>query len=404
MNVYENNYAEILSSIGAVIDGKFSNWEMLQKNIKHASQHPPDTARDCKPSKANVLAAIANILPQCSEERVALTIRLNSGSVEFIITSSDDACNSSEVEAYLSQIWEILKEIAQGNRKANAYFSSRKKKLEQLGDAESKVIDPENDENALAIAKEEFALRCNLGAQVYSHCGDQLKQTIDCRWDQLQKCLLFLKQKCPEMEVKDQAIAQKFITNLEDKLSAMKAILAGSVNQQDSTCRPRLYQLLAQVSLLQKESDFKCLIVPLARQYWTDKKDSDLVLYLHKVGRINSCINWACEAPRNGLFSCIFELGFTIIVTPPAYQPPTALPMTGAQWNDILVDFASRRKIQFLDIDKIISHLLDAYPHSQSVGNTQCHTEVELLKYLYEHGIAQQAISRASPAPATFGY
>ncbi|KAJ3516328.1 hypothetical protein NLJ89_g1180 [Agrocybe chaxingu] len=360
MNAYENNYAEILSSIAAVIDGKLCNWEVLQKNVECASQHPPDTARDCPPSKANVLAAIANILPRCAEERLALTAQLNAGSVEFIITSSDDACNPSEVEAYLSRVWEILKEIARGNRKANAYFNSRKKKLEQLGDTESKVVDPENDENALAIAKGEFALRCNLGAQVYRRCEDRLKHTIDRRWDQFQKCLFFLKQKCPDMEVKGQAIAQKFITNLEDKLSAMKVILAGSVNQQDSTRRPGLYQLLTQVSLLQKESDFKRLIVPLARQYWTDKKDFDLVLYLHKVGRINSSINWACEAPRNGFFSRIFELGFTIIVTPPAYQTPTALPTTGAQWNDILVDFASRRKIQFLDIDKIISHLLDA--------------------------------------------
>ncbi|CAA7262259.1 unnamed protein product [Cyclocybe aegerita] len=404
-NSYDSDktYIEVLVSIAAVIDKHMRNPTMLQDDLETASKPSPYMT-----DKQKLLDAIANLLPRHPKERIALAVR--SEGIQIFVTSSDDTCDPLELHAYLSGLWVILRDVAQFRQAFSLYLHERKRRLDNAGDTETKVVDEKNDERTAQFAKEGRVLYVKLGDRVYARCRGRLNHEIKRQWEDFQSCLSFLRKKASDMEAEHRATVLQIADDLSKYLSA---ILDGEMIQ-DATGRTLgLYTMIAHIYLLQKKTEFKELVAPLLVEYRnsesvlhsfvleipnitrnTNNLDSgfDLGVYLTRVGAINASLEAVCISTKHSDNRYLFWREFSITVTPPRYQAPASLPTTPAEWTAFLERYSDHKNLRFLHPEEIVRLLLEAYPHGASRAPipARCHSELELFAYLYDEGIAQE--------------
>ncbi|KAJ3516330.1 hypothetical protein NLJ89_g1182 [Agrocybe chaxingu] len=373
-------YIEVLVSIAAVIDKHMRSPTMLQDDLETASKSSSRMT-----DKEKLLNAVANLLPRHPKERIALAARTDR--THIFITSSDDTCNLLELRPYLSGLWVILRDVAQFHHAFFLYLRERKRRLDNAGDTESKVVDEKNDERVARFAKEGRDLYGKLGELVYARCRGRMDHEIKRRWKDFQNCLSFLR-KASDMETE----ARSTVIGIADELERhVSAILDGKIIQGPSGRPLGLYTLVAQLYLMQKKAEFKQHVTPLSVQY-RNESGFDLCVYLNRVGAINSSLEAACISTKHSDIRNLFSREFTVTVTPPRYQTPASLPTTSAEWTAFLERYADREYIRFLHPEEIVRLLLEAYPPATSPVSApaRCHSELELFAYLYDEGIAQE--------------
>ncbi|KAJ3516336.1 hypothetical protein NLJ89_g1177 [Agrocybe chaxingu] len=385
---YLENAEEILSAIASAIDRNQRNSNLLSDII--------DTA--CKPvsphlpAQQKVLLAIADLLPQHLDERVALTAHLDNR-VRLFVCSSHPSCDNPGLATYVSGLWTTLNEFVQHRKSSRRHFTTKKRALEAAGDSKTKVVGDRDDERGSELLREERALQDKFADHVYGRCEGRVRHEIIRRREQFKEFLSFLDLKMTGMGPERSATIKRMSSNLNRYL---EAIANGTPVIEEGTGKTlTLYYIVAFLDRIRRKEDFKKLMIPLSIDF-RNETSFDLSFYLHKIVRINESIKLACiEAPRTG-FSELLQLEFTITLCPPVYQTPISLPGTPQEWKNFLRKFEKPFGMRFVDMDNIVDMLLRTYTPAQSDSRPiRYHTEIELLTYLYQTKVLENIAANA---------